>query len=252
VATVAALATSLLDSNAPSELPEDPVVVVDEEAGRSILSRGFPDLLLDPRQRRVRRDVDMDDSPGADLHDDEDMNDGEEGRVLGEEVAGPDLLGVIVDEGAPGLLRPRWTTHDHVATNGAGGVVDAELGRELLAYLVLSPLGMISGDSPNEGDVAAGNAGPAYLPTARTTVSDPLEILAMPSDHGLRPDEDQRPIPGGPEPAEDDPEDAISGPKSWLLLNPLVDGELLAQGRVLQGQRGLRNEHGAKDSEQSG
>jgi hypothetical protein len=36
------------------------------------------DLLLHPRERRVGGDVDMDDAPEADLHDDENVGDGEE------------------------------------------------------------------------------------------------------------------------------------------------------------------------------
>jgi hypothetical protein len=77
------------------------------------------------------------------------------------------------------------------------------------------------------------------------------DSLPVPGGHGLRLDDDQRPIPGGPRPTEDDPEDAISGPKPWLLLKHLVEGELLAQGCVLHGQGRSGHEPGSKNAEQS-
>ena len=97
MAAVAALSSRLAPLHGPAELPEDAVVVVDEEARSLTPGRRLADLLLHPGQRRVGRDVDVDDPPRADLHDDEDVGDGEEGGVLGEEVTGPDLLGVVAE-----------------------------------------------------------------------------------------------------------------------------------------------------------
>jgi len=44
--------------------------------------------------------------------------------------------------------------------------------------------------------------------------------------------------PVGPEPAQGDPEEAILGPESSALVGAEVDGQLLAQGGVLEGQGG--------------
>ena len=84
-------------------LHDDAVVVVDEEAGSLPRGRRLAELLLDPRQRWVGRDVHVDSPAGADLHDDEDADDREERSVLGQEVTRPDLLDVVLNESAPGL-----------------------------------------------------------------------------------------------------------------------------------------------------
>jgi hypothetical protein len=65
-----------------------------------------------------------------------------------------------------------------------------------------------------------------------------LASLAVPGDRGLRRDDNERAGPAGPDLAKDDPEGAIAGPKPRMLLIPLVDRELLAQGRTLRGQVG--------------
>lgn len=57
----------------PTERPEDAVVVMNKEAGSLPPGRRFADLRFDPRQRRVRGGVPADDSPRADLDDDEDV-----------------------------------------------------------------------------------------------------------------------------------------------------------------------------------
>jgi len=46
--------------------------------GRVVVDGGLADLLLQPRECRVGRDVGVDDPTRADLHDDEDMDDPEE------------------------------------------------------------------------------------------------------------------------------------------------------------------------------
>ena len=56
-----------------------PVVVVNEKAGSSAPGGCLTDLLLYPGKRWIDRDVDVHDPSGADLHDDEDVDDGEEG-----------------------------------------------------------------------------------------------------------------------------------------------------------------------------
>ena len=76
--------------------------------------------------------------------DDEDVGDREEGRVLGEDVAGPKLLAVIAGKGAPGLVTT-GRARDHVPADSAGGVLDPELGSQFL------------------GDMSPGNAGGRFL-----------------------------------------------------------------------------------------
>ena len=119
---------------------------------------------------------------------------------------------------------------------------DAELGGEFLSALVLAPLGVVTGDALDEGDVLAGDVWSADLGGARPATPEHLEALAMPGDHGLGPDDDERAGPVGPEPAESDPEYSLARPQPNVPLRPQVDRELLAQGRILQGQGGSRHQ----------
>jgi len=102
--SIAAPVTALFKAHRLAPLPKDAVVVVEEEARGQILRGRLTELLFHPGQRGVTGDVDVDDASGLDLHDDEHISDGEEGGVLGEEVACPDHSGMIANEGAPGLI----------------------------------------------------------------------------------------------------------------------------------------------------
>ena len=64
----------------------------------------------------------------------------------------------------------------------------------------------------------------------------------------LHDDEGARPI--GPDPTEEDPEDAISWAELRALLRADVDRELLAEGGVLCNQPGLGDRDRAGESEQ--
>ena len=78
-----------------------------------------------------------------------------------------------------------------------------------------------------------------------------LEASTVPAEYGGRFDDDERAGPVRPEPMEDDPEEAIFGTKSSTPVSPLVDGELLTQGGVLQRQACPRHQRGAREREES-
>ena len=180
-------------------LAVDRVVVVDQEARRGSCRGGLADLLLHPGERRGGRDVRVDDAPRGDLHDDEDIGDGERGGVLAEEVAGPQFPRVVANERPPGLATAWWVAPPpHVGADRAPRVGDAELCGEFLGDLVLAPLGVVGRDAADEGDVAAGNprsAGPGLpVPQGR-------EALPVPADHRGGFHEDEVAGSVGPHPA---------------------------------------------------
>jgi hypothetical protein len=83
---------------------------------------------------------------------------------------------------------------------------------------------------------------PAYAPSSH---ADPmpreprpiqLETRPMPSNNGLRLDEDQSPLPSRPEPPQDHPEQLVRNQKSRLWAPSFQDAELLPQGQVFQKQ----------------
>ena len=63
-------------------------------------------------------------------------------------------------------------------------------------------------------------------------------------------DDDQGTFPARPELPENDPEGTVLCPEPNTPLSPLVDGELLSQGGVLDGQGRPRQEGGPNETEQ--
>ena len=105
--------------------------------------------------------------------------------------------------------------------------MESELGIELLADLVLAPLGMVAGDALDEGNVFSGNLGTTDLAPPRPATPEEPESLTVPGNDGLRFDDEQGAIPARPELSAEDPEDAIPDLKPGMPLIPLVDRELL-------------------------
>ncbi len=78
------------------------VVVEDQVVWLDVPGGGLAELLSHPTVRWMARDAEVDDAPGVNVHDEE-REDGPKQHVSGmQEVTGPDLLGVVVDEGMPG------------------------------------------------------------------------------------------------------------------------------------------------------
>jgi len=120
IETATVATTFLVAPLAVTELTEDPIIVVDQEA-RALAPRGcLPDLLLHSGQPRAGGGVDQNDAPGGNLHDHEDVHDREQGGVLRQEVDREDLVRVVLDERPRGLTASRLPSSDHVAPNRAG------------------------------------------------------------------------------------------------------------------------------------
>ena len=98
VTAVAARATLAHDADRRPVLAVDRIVVVDQEAWRGPWRGGFADLLLHPGEGWDGRDVRVDDTPRGDLHDDEDVGDGERGGMLGQKSHARSSLAWVADE----------------------------------------------------------------------------------------------------------------------------------------------------------
>src|ERR1035441_2210225 len=79
------------------------VAVPDHESGRSVPGKSVHCLLAEPESGRVRRHVREDKAPAFECEDNEDVEDLEPDRGHGEQVDGDDALGLVAQEGAPGL-----------------------------------------------------------------------------------------------------------------------------------------------------
>jgi hypothetical protein len=119
------------------------VTVVDEKL-RLLLKTRVPNLLLHPVQRRVLGHVKVDNLSACKLHDDEDVKNTETEGVLHEEIAGPDDLGLILNEGAPALrVSGASPPMSPVLPDSCCGVPHAEFQFQLQRNSVFTVLGMI-------------------------------------------------------------------------------------------------------------
>ena len=211
------------------------VVVADQEA-RALPERGgLAELPGHPGVRGMARHPDVDDAPGAERDDEirEQRAVAQVGDV--EEIAGPDVLGVIAQEGAPRLpSRERGTGAAQVGLDGALGHVDAQL-----AELAPDPLGtpewILGCHSPDQGDRFRRERR-AARPWARLPPPKCPEARAMPAQQRLRLDDEKDPPPDADPAGEQHQERAIRRRHGRVLDTPPQHEQLLAQQRVLSQQ----------------
>ncbi len=79
-----------------------------------------------------------------------------------------------------------------------------------------------------------------------TTLPGPviLEAFPVPSDHGLRLDNDEAVSPSRPGAGEPEPEDTVSFLQPWVSGPPAENDQLLAEGQILCNEVGLLGEQG--------
>ncbi len=85
------------------------VIVADQEPWAFSERCGVAQLLGNSGVGRVARHGEVDDASGLEFDDDEDEDGAEQGIVGLEEVAGPDVVGVVTEECGPGLGGCPWT-----------------------------------------------------------------------------------------------------------------------------------------------
>ena len=140
---------------------------------------------------------------------------------------------MVGDERSPGL-RGLGTTLGYEAGDRALGDVDAEL-EELAVDTRGAPEGIRGGHLPDQGgdlgvEGRATSGGPAG---ERGPVL--AEAAALPAQDGVGRDDDQRPPPASLDSGQADPEQAVGRAELRAGRQSLVDDELLAQGKVLEG-----------------
>jgi len=179
---------------------------------------------------------------------DEDEEDAEPRGWHGEEVDRDQVPDVIGQKRPPGL-RGRGAPLGEQPRDGAFGHIDAEL-RELA---------MDSWGAPEW--VRGGHAGDQSLDLAvdeRATAGGPGgelgPILAgaatLPPQDGVGAHDHEGLPPLGPDPGQPDPEKAVRRTKLGPGRRSLVDGELLAQGQVLEGELAMAAEEEGQEPNQ--
>jgi hypothetical protein len=213
----------------PAELP---VVIVDEIPGPPAIGRGLTQLLRDPGVGRLPRHPDVDHAARAERDDDERGQRAEEEVRHRQEVAGPDLGGVVAQEGRPRLpARPRGARTGQVGLDRALGHADAEI-----AQLAANPLGpparVLGRQPPDQGDSVRGE-GRASWPGARLPPPERAESRPMPAQQRLRPDDQQGPPPRT-DPAGEEHQECPIRPRQGRTRDAVaLHQQLLAQEGVL-------------------
>ena len=166
----------------------------------------------------------------------------------GEEVDGDQVPNVVGQERPP-RLRGRGAPLREQPGDGAFGHFDAEL----------EELTMDSRGAPER--VHGGHAGDQSLDVGvdeRATTRGPggevgpvlAEETPLPAQDGVGGHDHEGPPPPGPDPGQPDPEKTISRAKSGPGRRSLVDGELLVQSHVLEGELAVAAEEEGQDPKQ--
>src|SRR5215472_13969061 len=151
----------------------------------------------------------------------------------GEEVDGDQLLGMILQEGAPGLRRRPAGAH-HVLAYAALPDVEAEF-EQLTVNAGCTPTGILPAHLANQISDLAGNERSSGLAAAHFPGPEPAEAGAMPGNDGFGLDDGQCRAPIAPDAGQPNPQPAIPrGQIRAFSRGPLKYADLVAQSQVLQ------------------
>ena len=117
-------------------------------------------LLSEPLRRRMGRYSGVDDFSRAMIDNEDDIQRPEPNGLNGEQIASPDLLGVLGQTAPPIGRRLTVLGPAHVLGDGAGADSESQLG-ELRLNPPLAPEGVLTGYSADQGPDLSWNTGPA-------------------------------------------------------------------------------------------
>ena len=176
--------------------------------------------------------IEVDDPASIMGEHDEDEEDAERGGRNREEVNRHKVADMVVRECSPGL-RGRFPPSRHPPGDGPLRDVDSEF-QEFAVHAGCAPQDVGMGDPANQFAylaILAWLTGTA-LPGEASPVRG--EALSRPTQHGLRLDNEQGLSPVPPRPGKEEPEESITVPKFRPSLLSMENGELLAEGEILQ------------------
>jgi hypothetical protein len=233
---------------APKVLAVDLVAVAKEIARCGVVRERVDDLLSGPVGGGVLGHVEVDDPSAMVSEHDKNEEHAQACGGDGEEVEGDEVSHMVVKERPPGLRRPRAPLR-HEPGDGALGNVNAEL-EELSVDTRGAPQGIRRGHFPDEGrdlDIDRRAASGRLTREPRPVLAKPA---ALPAQDSVGRDDDQRLPPPGPDSGQAGPEQAVSRVELRAWHRSLVDGQLLAQGEVLEGELAVAAEEEGEEPEE--
>src|SRR5450631_177954 len=228
----------------------DAVAVPDQVLGRRVFGERLDDLLRGPGRTGRLGDIEVKNAATVVGKDEEDIQNAKRRRRYREEIDRYQRPDVVLEERAPGLRRWLSWLGRHEAGHASLADVDAEL-EQLSVDPGRAPahvgLGHLA-DEPSgfRGDAATGRAAGTRFPSP-----EQAETGAVPADHGVWLDHDQRVRPAGPDAGEDQPERAVALAQTGAARCPPQVGQLLAKGKVLESKVRAGTENGTQRSEEA-
>ena len=217
--------------------PELAIVVPDQEPRCAVVRRSLSELLSDPRIGRGAGDVDVDDLAGPVGDDKERVDRAEPGVVELQDIAGPDVVRVVPDEGPPGLaVLSARTDGPHVLLDRPLAHADAEL-EQFAADPFGAPQPVGSGHGLDQVDELHAQPPPCPPPPG-LMVPEEGEQVAMPAEEGVGLDHREGIAPRGVQPGQEHQDKPVLSVEAWARWRRASEYEdLLAEERVLGDKR---------------
>lgn len=207
-------------------------------------------LLLGPVCRGMRGGIEVGNPASSHLHRYKHIENAKASRHDDKEIAGQDRLDMIPHEGHPALRRnpfPRPLAARHVPSDGPGRKLNPQFEKEFGGNEFFSPERMLLSHSPDQRSYLL----PQPWPTARPRFPTPeeTEALSMPTDKGLRLDDNQGILPIEESRKQNHRQASRVGRSSRFDLELQIKCQLLAEEEILRPEGCLRARPENQESE---
>ncbi len=216
-------------------------IAIANEKPRRPVERGVAKLLSRPRLRGMVRDGLVDNFSRVVLDNDEGEDLAEAKVVTLHEIASPDLMCVVLEKCRPRLTarRSAFPSHSHVLLNRPLGDDDTEF-EQFTANALGTPGAIILSHIHDQVDVFAVECRPRVAFGPRFLPPDKSEHLAVPTQDGVRLEEEERALPSLACPGPQRNRELLGLREPRTTEMSLGSDELLAQQGVFSDELRLR------------
>ncbi len=213
------------------------VMIEEKKLRRRLVGKRFPQLLHNPGAGRMAGDIEVQDAPAVMANNEEAVENTESDRRDREEVHRRNRLAMILQEGQPAPRR-LGISGGALHPTGDGSLRDLEAQHEKFAVDAGStPSRVLVDHAEDQGpDLFRELFSTNLLSHFREEAPVHAEASPVPTDHGLRGDDNKRSLPGGPKPASEHPEEFVERAELGPGMLALQYGELLPKRQILQEQ----------------
>ena len=193
----------------PEGIAEDSIAVSQQIARKLIKGERFSQLLSGPLRGGVGGHVAVENAPAVMSQHQKHVKNLEANSGHSKEVDRDQLLGVILQERAPGLRRRLAAAH-HVFADAGFADVDAEL-EQLTVNAGCTPTRILTAHPADQIANLVRNDGASRSATLDLPSPEKAEARTMPGKDRLALNDGQRRAPAAPDARQPDPEEAVEG-----------------------------------------